>query len=71
MSTPRLSTPKSVSTFESIRVRPFVRTATFHYKTNAPNSNGPGGNGYFNTDPKNGFVGQLGSVHGATIASRT
>ena len=42
-------------------------TATFHYKTNAPNSNGPGGNGYFNTDPMNGFVGQLGSVHGASI----
>ena len=41
--------------------------ATFHYKTNAPNSNGPGGNGYFNTDPNNGFVGQLGSVHGASI----
>lgn len=41
--------------------------ATFHYKTNAPNSNGPNGNGYFNTDPKNGFVGQLGGVYGSSI----
>ncbi len=42
--------------------------ATFRYKTNAPNSNGPGGNGYFNTDPTKGFVGQLGTVRGASIA---
>jgi hypothetical protein len=47
-------------------------TATFHYKTNAPNSNGPGtldgrSTMYFNASPTNGPVGQLGSVTGANI----
>jgi hypothetical protein len=46
--------------------------ATFHYKTNAPNSNGAAtldnlGNQYFNSSPTNGPVGQLGSVTGASI----
>lgn len=39
---------------------------TFHYKTNAPNSNGIN-NQYFNTSPTNGPVGQLGTVTGASI----
>ena len=47
-------------------------TATFHYKTNAPGSNGAptldGMTGqYFNASPTNGPVGQLGSVTGASI----
>ncbi len=46
-------------------------TGTFHYKTNAPNSNGPGtsngGTMYFNSSPANGPVGQLGSVSGASV----
>src|SRR5205807_8937789 len=47
-------------------------TATFHYKTNAPGSNGAptldGMSGqYFNASPTNGPVGQLGSVTGAII----
>jgi len=46
--------------------------ATFHYKTNAPGSNGPGTldgttTMYFNASPTNGPVGQLGSVTGASI----
>src|ERR1044071_3866799 len=47
-------------------------TATFHYKTNAPNSNGAAtldnqNSQYFNASPTNGPVGQLGSVTGASI----
>ncbi len=38
-------------------------TMTFHYKTDAPGSNG----GYFNTDPAAGQVGNLGSVTGASV----
>lgn len=38
----------------------------FHYKTNAPNSNGIN-NQYFNDNPTNGPVGFLGSVSGASI----
>src|SRR6266404_5618792 len=41
-------------------------TAVFHYKTNAPNSNGIN-NQYFNANPANGPVGQLGSVTGSNI----
>src|SRR6266571_3727902 len=41
-------------------------TATFHYKTNAPNSNGIN-NQYFNAYPTNPPVGQLGSVTGSNI----
>ena len=45
---------------------------TFHYKTNAPNSNGAAtldnqNSQYFNASPTNGPVGQLGSVSGANI----
>ncbi len=39
---------------------------TFHYKTNAPNSNGIN-NQYFNSNPANGPVGQLGSVTSSNI----
>ena len=41
-------------------------TSTFHYKTNAPNSNGIG-NQYFNSDPASGPVGEIGSVTGAGV----
>jgi len=47
-------------------------TGTFHYKTNAPNSNGPATldnttTMYFNAAATNGPVGQLGSVTGSSI----
>jgi hypothetical protein len=47
-------------------------TMTFHYKTNAPGSNGAAtldgkSSQYFNTQATNGPVGQLGSVTGASI----
>jgi len=47
-------------------------TATFHYKTNAPGSNGAAtldnkSSQYFNSAATNGPVGQLGSVTGASI----
>jgi len=47
-------------------------TATYHYKTNAPGSNGrptyDNATGqYFNASPTNGPVGQIGSVTGASI----